>query len=226
MNGFDCIDPLRDPLAVPVSGHFSGRLPDGLGQATLQITCASRKDRYAEFINHVNTSNFGILIAFVLPGSLMLWGVEPYSLTLQSWLGQPADKALTVAGFLFVTVVSIWLGMLASTVRWLVIDFILHKWFVRKPTWNFRRLRDSVAAFERLIEIHYRFYQWAANSVVALTVCALLRWYAAGFNFSQLVMLVVMNLILFLGARDSLEKYYQRGEALLFNVDVYSGASR
>ncbi|HQX53020.1 MAG TPA: hypothetical protein PLR25_24075, partial [Planctomycetaceae bacterium] len=48
----------------------------------------ARDQCYAGPMRDVTTSNFGLLIAFVLPGFILLWGIAPYSTTISGWLGQ------------------------------------------------------------------------------------------------------------------------------------------
>lgn len=166
-------------------------------------------------LKDVTTANFGLLIAYVIPGFILLWGLEPYSATLQGWLTQSTSESATVAGFLYVTVTSVALGMLCSTVRWLIVDRIHHVTGVTEPRWNFRDLDNSIAVHEWFIEIHYRYYQWHANSLVGLNIAILLYWGSHGFSAASLVLTVILDVLLFLGSRDTLHKYYRRVEQAL-----------
>ena len=115
------------------------------------------------------------------------------------------------------TVASVGLGQLVSTLRWLLIDCLHHRTGLPTPKWNFRKLKDSVEAFEQLIEIHYRYYQWHANSLIAVTLAASLRWIANGFSGWSFVMLIAVDALLFIGSRDTLSKYHRRVEELLYH---------
>lgn len=163
----------------------------------------------------LTAANFGLLIAYVIPGFILLWGIEPYSATIQVWFGQHSTENASVGGFLYVTVASVGLGQLVSTVRWLTIDTLHHRSGLAKPNWNFRGLNDAVAAFDRLIEDHYRYYQFHANCVVAVSLAALLRWVAYGFSWRQLIGLILVDILLLAGSRDTLKKYYRRVEDVL-----------
>ena len=166
-------------------------------------------------MNDVTNQNFGLLIAFVLPGFILLWGMQPHSEMIKNWLGDATTEVPSVGGFLYITMASVGVGQLVSTLRWLVVDTLHHHTGVRPPNWNFRRLRDRVAAYDRLIEIHYRYYQWHANGLVAVTISAVLRWTANGFNARELLLLLFIDSLLYLGSRDTLQKYYRRVEELL-----------
>ena len=163
----------------------------------------------------ITTKNFGLLIAYILPGFLLLWGGSHHSLTLQGWLGQTSDELPTVGGFLYVTLGSIAAGMMASTLRWLVIDTLHHWTGLRQPPWDFSQLADRVSAFDTLIEIHYRFYQHYANMIVALVGCLLLRWTAIGFRVGEAVAVLLVTSLYGVASRDTLRKYYARVAGVL-----------
>ena len=166
----------------------------------------------------VSSGNFGLLIGFVLPGFIVLWGVSYFSLTVQLWLSG-AGTTPTIAGFMFGTLASVAAGVTASTVRWLVIDTIHHWTGIQQPPWNFSRLGRNVAAYNVLNDIHYKFYLFHANSFVALIFVYVARrahlglfeasigWFDLGFAF--------LLLILYVGSRDMLRKYHTRVGQLL-----------
>ena len=76
-------------------------------------------------MKELSVANFGILIAYVLPGFTALWGVSYFSETVQVWLGSSAGDAPTVGGFLYVTLAAVGAGMTVSTVRWMIVDTIV-----------------------------------------------------------------------------------------------------
>ena len=108
-----------------------------------------------------------------------------------------------------------WRLSVVSTLRWLLIDTLHHRTGVRPPRWDFRKLKDRVTAYDRLIEIHYRYYQFHANSLLAVSISALLRWLEQGFRVRELFLLLAIDTLLYLGSRDTLSKYYRRVEELL-----------
>jgi hypothetical protein len=166
----------------------------------------------------ISSGNFGILIAFVLPGFIVLWGVSYFSATVRLWLSG-ADTTPTIAGFMFGTLASVAAGVTVSTVRWLVIDKIHHWTGIQQPSWNFSRLGRNVNAYNVLNDIHYKFYQFHANGLIALIFVYVARrvhqgiftspigWFDLGF--------VLLSTVLFVGSRDMLRKYYTRVSLLL-----------
>ena len=179
----------------------------------------------------ITTKNFGLLIAYILPGFLLLWGGSHHSQTLQGWLGQSSSELPTVGGFLYVTLGSIVAGMMASTLRWLLIDTLHHWTGLRQPPWDFSQLADRVSAFDTLIEIHYRFYQHYANMIVALVGCFLLRWTAVGFRVGEAVAVLLFTCLYGVASRDTLNKYYARvagvlGTSPMIPTDEETGEDR
>lgn len=163
----------------------------------------------------VTKSNFGLLIAYVIPGLTVMWGLSHVSPTIEGWLGSVPHAAPTVGGFLYTTIASVGLGVTVSTVRWLSIDSLHHKTGLPQPAWDFGRLQQNLAAYEMLVEIHYRYHQFHANMLVAIVIAAVFRWTAVGLRVSELVMVLAIGTLFFLGSRDTLRKYYVRGESVL-----------
>ena len=78
-----------------------------------------------------SVNDFGLLIAYVLPGFVALWGGTYVSESLRTWIGSSATEGPTLGGFLYMTVGSIAAGLTVSTVRWMVIDTLHHATGVR-----------------------------------------------------------------------------------------------
>ena len=167
----------------------------------------------------VSINDFGLVIAYLLPGLLALWGTTYLTDTLRPWFGSPPTNMPTIGGFLYVTLASIAAGMTVSTVRWLLLDTFHHRTGIPPPRSDFAHLKESVAAFGVLVDIHYRYYQWNANSLIALVFVYFARRWSQGIwsmpvGWTDLGFLL-LALVLFLGSRDSLAKYYLRTGQLL-----------
>jgi hypothetical protein len=167
----------------------------------------------------VSTKNFGILIAYLLPGFVAVWGVSFFSETVHNWLGASTINAPTVGGFLYVTIGSIAAGIVISTVRWAIIDGIHHETGIPEPKWEFSRLEERLAAFEEFVEYHYRYYQCSANMflAVAFTYTTWLLSHSGGFYRAGWLNLafIFLEVVFWMGSRDSLRKYYRRTAEVL-----------
>ena len=169
-------------------------------------------------MKEVSSSNFGLLIAFLLPGFVVLWGASYFSGTIALWLSGSGETP-TVGGFMYVTLASVAAGVTVSTVRWAVIDTIHHWTGLPQPHWDFSRLQDNVAAYNVLNEIHYKFYQFHGNLLIALFFVYVARRVHLGFFVEPLGWVdlgcLLLSVILFVGSRDTLRKYYVRVSQLL-----------
>jgi hypothetical protein len=162
--------------------------------------------------------NFGVLIAYLLPGFVSLWAVAMFSPAVDSWLSSTPNAQPTVGGFLYTTLGSLSGGLTVSAVRWAVVDTFHHTTGLVPPEWDFSKLRNRLDAFEALVENHYRYYQFYANMLVAVVAVFLARATQLGTVCSterlQLVLLMLAGVFL-AASRDTLGKYYARASQLL-----------
>ena len=170
----------------------------------------------------VTGRNFGLLIAYVLPGFVSLCGMAELSPVVKNWLvtgSMTNHTAPTVGGFLYLTLASVAAGMTVSTFRWAVIDRLHHATGIKRPKWNDAVLQEKLDAFEALVENHYRYYQFYANMVVALVLLLAARLAVSGRCISQFDLLdcglLLIGLVYWAGSRDALRHYYTRAAFLL-----------
>jgi hypothetical protein len=154
---------------------------------------------------------FGLMIAFLLPGFVVVLGVAFVSPAVANWLSQEPAPSAGLGGFVYVVMSSLAAGMMASAIRWLTIDTLLHGLGLRPPELDFSKLQANLDAFELAVHHNYRHYQFYANSFVSLWVfaachqLALSSWWLpawVGFGALEAVLLVT--------ARDCLQRYNDR----------------
>lgn len=167
----------------------------------------------------VTRDNFGPLIAYILPGFVALLGAGYLSPTVRSWIAASPLFAPTVGGFLYLTLGSTAAGLIVSAVRWAVVDTVYHHTGIPEPTWAFARLQEKLDAFLAIVDNHYRYFQFYANTLVAISFAYGVRLIAVGVDAAQHPALhvgfVIVWVVLLAGSRDALRKYYQRGSDLL-----------
>lgn len=166
-------------------------------------------------MKNYTSESFGLLIAYLIPGSIVLWGLSRLSPAAKSWLGTSATESQTVGDFLYATVAAIFCGLVASTVRWATIDPLHHWTGIKQPAWNLKALHARTTAFEVLIAIHYRYYQHYSNSLVAMLFAAISSWIMVEFRWWQLACFVPLAILYFVASRDTIRKYYQRVQIML-----------
>ena len=169
----------------------------------------------------ISGRQFGLLIAYLLPGFIGMAGVAPLSPIVAAWLQGQSLGTAGVSPSLFMLMGAVTLGLIISCFRWLLIDSALHRTGLRRPVWKDHRLDESLEAFDYLVENHYRYYQFYAN-----TLMAILWSYSVHRAVKSSPLLghgtdlgaLILCAVLFAGARDTLAKYYQRTSRLIGHV--------
>lgn len=163
----------------------------------------------------ITSANFGLLIAYILPGFLILLSLTQATHVFDAWILPGNPETPTIGGFFYGTLASVAFGLTGSTVCWILIDAIHHLTGIKQPPWDFRNLGETVAAFDRLVDMHYRYYQFYGGTLVGLIGGYILRIWSHGLHMPELVLVACFCVLFFLGSRDTLSKYYQRVERLL-----------
>ena len=128
----------------------------------------------------LSNQNFGLIIAYLLPGFVTLWGVSYFSPMVAAWIVASHQDAPTVAGFMYVTLASLAAGVTVSAVRWAIIDHLHHATGIVPPAWKFANLEGKLQGYLTLIENHYRYYQFYANMSRRRRVCLFGRLFSEG----------------------------------------------
>lgn len=174
-------------------------------------------------MGELSARNFGLVIAYLVPGFITVISVAGVVPGVGIWLATSSDGQPSVGGFLYVTVASVAAGMLVSSIRWLVIDAIHHRTGIIPPRFDFTQLQGNLAAFGLLVDFHYRYYQFNANTAVAIAFaycvrlaggcawCGGIGWVDFGF--------VIIEVVLFATSRDTLRKYYARASDVLHGTE-------
>jgi hypothetical protein len=170
----------------------------------------------------ISEKNFGPLIAFCLPGFILLLALSYSFPDLKDWLATSgAKEGASIAGFLYSTLASLSLGLLLSGLRWATVDQFLERecWIFGEalPKIDFKELdnKDTLVAFLGIVENHYRYYQYYSNSLVAVELGGLsYLWNVGGVSVLQWILAIFLVGILFAASRDCFRKYHIRGAAV------------
>ncbi|MBL8827245.1 MAG: hypothetical protein JNM18_09685 [Planctomycetaceae bacterium] len=169
-------------------------------------------------MTELSGKNFGLLIAYVLPGFVLLYGLQPVSSAINGWLSVSPTIPASIESLFFVTVASTAAGMTVSAVRWLLIDSLHHVTGLRRPVWDDAKLQQNIDAFDAIVEAHYRYYQFYANTLIALPILfavALATKQAWARTPLPLAAFGVIEITFLAMSRDTLRKYYRRTSRLL-----------
>jgi len=176
-------------------------------------------------VNEESSGNFGLLVAYLIPGATVLLGLSLFSPQLAGLFAATPANAPSIGGFLYLTVASLAAGMTVSAVRWLIVDTVHSLSGVPLPALDFSKLGANVEAFSLLINIHYRFYQFHANMAVAGLIAYVSYRAHVGLHGSwgwPDVGVAALEVVFFVTSRDNLRKYYGRAASLLGTQPLHS----
>jgi hypothetical protein len=162
--------------------------------------------------------HFGLVVAYLLPGFIGLAGVVPLSSMVAEWLRPVEGGEWGLGPTVYVLMTAITVGMIISCFRWVIIDHMLRWTGVVAPRWDFRLLATRVGALDYLVDGHYRYYQFYANTLMAVLWAYPIHRF---FGTSQFLSLgtdlgaLILCAVLFAGARDTLANYYLRAGQLI-----------
>lgn len=176
-----------------------------------------------QLVGEISSRNFGLLIAYLVPGFVTVLAVGGIVPSFGAWLATSPETQPSVGGVLFITLASLAAGMLVSSTRFIVIDTVHHRTGISPPQLDFAKLQPNLAAFGLLVEYHYRYYQFCANTLVAVAVAYGVRLaggcsWCEGFGWADCGFIVV-EAVLFATSRDTLRKYYSRASEVLKTED-------
>ena len=156
-------------------------------------------------------------------------GFSLFSPSPAAWFAATPENAPTISGFLYLTVTSLAAGMTITAIRWAIVDQLHAITGLRPPKLDFSRLATRVDAFNLLIEIHYRHYQFYSNAWTATAIAYICHRIHLGTLWHVDLIdpgFVLLEAIFFMTSRDTLRRYYQRTEQLLSQRHVSTGAGR
>lgn len=170
-------------------------------------------------MGELSARNFGLLVAYLLPGFIALLGLGHGLPAVQVWLASGPGMEPSVGGFLNLTLASLAVGMVVSGVRWAALDSLHHATGIARASLDFSKLQANLAAYTLVVEYHYRYYQFYANTFVGVLlaygadVVAACGW-CGGFGWMDFGF-VILEAVLFAASRDTLRRYYLRATQVL-----------
>ena len=157
-----------------------------------------------------------MIIAFWLPGFILFWGLTYSHAKLADWLPKSDSVDAPLVGrFFYASLASLALGLLINAARGVIVDNLFY--FVtclKRAEINNVHLKneETLAAFQAAVENHYRYYQYYANSLVAIfgaTVAYVFskKEFPPTLNF---ILIIAILVILAWAARKELDAFNQR----------------
>ena len=172
-------------------------------------------------MDNTNSKQFGLIVAYVIPGFIGLAGFAPLFPPVARWLRPVGQGDLGLGAPLYAMLAATAVGSILSCFRWLLVDH-LHQWTgVSRPVWDDSQLEDVLGGFDYLVQSHFRYYEFCGNTLLALLgayglnrMLGTLPFLGVGTDLGMLIVLVV----LFTASRDALAKYYLRTGRLIGQI--------
>lgn len=159
--------------------------------------------------------SFGYLIAFILPGFVVVLSLTPYSQLLQNWLKVTYSASPNVSAFICVIFLSLIVGITISAIRWLIFDHIIFRKLTNRiAELDYSKLSLQIERFKYINEGHYQFYQFYANMFISMFT-AYLFFCLVGIVY--LFIFVAIEILLLYASADCLKKFCSKAEDLANN---------
>jgi hypothetical protein len=172
-------------------------------------------------MNAPSNNQFGLIVAYLLPGFIGLAGIAPFIPAVSAWLVPATQAEASLGPPLYALLAATTIGMIVSCFRWLVVDHV-HQWTgVVPPAWDDSRLEQRLTAFNYLVDSHYRYYQFVANTFVAVVwAYSINRWMGTSsfLGVGTDLGVLILCAVLLATSRDALVKYYTRTDRLIGKV--------
>ncbi len=165
---------------------------------------------------------FGLIVAYVLPGFVGLAGLAPVFPSVAGWL-KAGSQGLDLGPPTYAILSATCIGLILSCFRWLILDRI-HEWTgVERPDWDDRQLVASLGAFDYLVQNHFRYYEFSGNTLMAIALSYGVNRWTDSLSFLGTrtdLAFILVSLVLFAASRDALSKYYTRTQQLLGPIAI------
>jgi hypothetical protein len=112
----------------------------------------------------ISSRQFGLIVAFLIPGFIGLAGLTPLIPIVADWLRPVNLGNFGIGPTVYALMAATGVGMVLSCIRWLAIDHLLAWSGIPASDWDFRKLHDHLETLNYLSDNHYRYYQFYANT--------------------------------------------------------------
>lgn len=156
--------------------------------------------------------DFGLLIAYFLPGFVCFFGLSYLSPRVEGIFNALLSKDQSFGAAFIVLAAALVGGIVVSSIRELTLDWIHMKTGVTLGQLDYGRLRDkeTLAAFSSAINNTYRYYQFYGNTLVSLAFLTFVRYLVVGVDIASQKTLFLASLgallVLFIRSRGSLQE--------------------
>ncbi len=164
--------------------------------------------------------DFSLLIAFLLPGSIVLFSLQYVSAGMAIFVDEALSGKVDLGVALFAIFFALAAGVVASAFRAQVLDTLQHKTGVSRPGLRYSKLNEEsvLSAFKEALANTYRFAQFYGNMFIALVFLILARFHSPASVVSEPILFSLLLgtlVVLFFSHRTELRNTYSVLEQIL-----------
>lgn len=161
--------------------------------------------------------NFGPVIAFILPGFVVLWGLSHHFATVASWIA-PAGSASSISGFLLAILCALGLGLVINGVRSLTLGKLLPA--PKDINWKGLTANESThKAMVLVVENCWHYHLFYGNVFFAFPAALALYFNSPtpqiDCDARILIGMVAVEIVLLCNARQNGKDYYRILKSIL-----------
>ena len=164
---------------------------------------------------------FGLIVAYLLPGFVGLVGFVPLVPAIGQWLQPVSQGDMGFGPPIYALMAATVVGKVISCFRWVLVDQLHHRMGIKPPQWEDRRLDELLGGFDYLVQNHFRYYEFSAGMLIASLWAYLVNRImqtspilGTGTDLGMVILIAV----LFVSSRDAMQKYYSRSQRLLGQI--------
>ena len=163
--------------------------------------------------------DFGIFIAFILPGSIGVYGLRYISPRINELWTALEHGQIVLGPLVLLALSALAVGLIVSSLRVVFLEPVFHCFFgVHPVNVKYEKLADPgrLEFFKEMVKNVYRYEQFYGNTFLALLFCSTIRYLVANAPVRQtrgdqavFGTIVLALFTLFLAGRKSLEDVYR-----------------
>ena len=163
----------------------------------------------AQVMLQMAPATFGLVIAYFFPGVIAVYAVRYSSIRLDRLLASIEQGENVIGPAVILIIAALTAGLLLSCVRTFTLEPVFRRLGAREPEVDYSCLdsEQAMRRFQEIIDNVYRYYQFYANTLIALLLLLMLRHSVGGAcldglrAFSLFFMMLVAAVTLFFAAK-------------------------
>lgn len=157
--------------------------------------------------------NFGLIIAYILPGMVAVYGLRYLSPRLDALWSTLEGGQVVLGPLILIGVSALAVGLIVSSFRVVVLEPILYRTGIPKKSIKYKKIAspENRELFGQMVENVYRYEQFYGNVLLSLLLLSILRYFIGYRPITQtrsdiaaFVAIIGSLVVLFVATRNQL----------------------